>query len=93
MTAFDHYAKALRFAFKCTEKSRAAKEYNLRRRHRSQAEIDWRLRGAKDRVRLRIFKLHSRQLFKEIERLMDETMKNEIFKQVSKFINFKDVEL
>lgn len=71
MTAFDHYAKALRFAFECTEKSRVVKEYKLRRRHRSQAEIDWRLREAKNRVRLRVFKLHSRQLFKEIERLVD----------------------
>lgn len=91
MTAFDHYAKALRFAFERTEKSRAVKEHNLRRRYRSQAEIDWRLRCAKDRVRLRVFKLHSRQLFKEIERLRDEAVENEIFKQLSKFINFKDV--
>lgn len=91
MTAFDHYAKALRFAFERTEKSRAVKEHSLRRRYRSQAEIDWRLRCAKDRVRLRVFKLHSRQLFKEIERLRDEAMENEIFKQLSKFINFKDV--
>lgn len=91
MTAFDHYAKALQFAFECTEKSRVAKEYNLRRRHRSQAEIDWRLQEAKNRVRLRVFKLHSRQLFKEIERLMDEAMENEIFKQFSNFKNFKDI--
>ena len=54
MTAFDHYAKALQFAFERTEKSRAVKEHNLRRRYRSQAEIDWRLRCAKDRVRLRV---------------------------------------
>ena len=74
MTAFDHYAKALRFAFEHTEKSRAAKEHNLRRRHRSQAEIDWRLRCAKDRVRLRVFKIHSRQLFKEVERMTDEAI-------------------
>ena len=91
MTAFDHYAKALRFAFEHTEKSRAAKERNLRRRHRSQAEIDWRLRCAKDRVRLRVFKIHSRQLFKEIERMTDEAIENEILKQFSKFANFKDV--
>lgn len=83
MTAFDHYAKALRFAFEHTEKSRTAKERNLRRRHRSQAEIDWRLRYAKDRVRLRVFKLHSRQLFKEVERMTDEAMENEILKQLS----------
>lgn len=85
MTAFDHYAKALRFAFEHTEKSRATKERNLRRRHRSQAEIDWRLRCAKDRVRLRIFKLHSRQLFKEVERMTDEAMENEILKQLTSF--------
>lgn len=91
MTAFDHYAKALRFAFECTEKSRVVKEYNLQRRHRSQTEIDWRLREAKNRVRLRVFKLHSRQLFKEIERLGDEAMENEIFKQFSNFKNFKDI--
>lgn len=30
MTAFDHYAKALRFAFEHTDKSRATKERNLR---------------------------------------------------------------
>lgn len=88
MTAFDHYAKALRFALEHTEKSRAAKERNLRRRHRSQAEIDWRLRCAKDRVKLRVFKLHSRQLFKEVECMSDEAMKNEILKQIS---NFKEV--
>lgn len=88
MTAFDHYAKALRFAFEHTEKSRAAKEHNLRRRHRSQAEIDWRLRCTKDRIRLRVFRIHSRQLFKEVKRMIDEAMKNEILKQLS---NFKDV--
>lgn len=91
MTAFDHYAKALRFAFEHTEKSRIAKEHNLRRRHRSQAEIDWRLRCAKDRVRLRVFKIHSRQLFKEVERITDEAIENEILKQLSKFTSFKDV--
>lgn len=85
MTAFDHYAKALRFAFEHTEKSRATKEHNLRRCHHSQAEIDWRLRCAKDRVRLRVFKLHSRQLFKEVERMTDETMENEILKQLTSF--------
>lgn len=88
MTAFDHYAKALRFALENTEKSRAAKERNLRRRHRSQAEIDWRLRCARDRVRLRIFKIHSRQLFKEVERMTDEAMENEILKQLT---GIKDV--
>ena len=89
MTAFDHYAKALRFAFEHTEKSRVAKERNLRRRrHRSQAEIDWRLRCAKDRVRLRVFKIHSRQLFKEVERMTDEAIENEILKQLSKFTSF-----
>lgn len=87
MTAFDHYAKALRFAFEHTEKSRATKECNLRRRHRSQAEIDWRLRYAKDRVRLRVFKIHSRQLFKEVEHMADEAIE----KQFSKFASFKDV--
>lgn len=85
MTAFDHYAKALRFAFECTEKSHAAKEHNLRRRYRSQAEIDWRLRCAKDRVRLRVFKIHSRQLFKEVERMTDEAIENEILKQLTSF--------
>ena len=88
MTAFDHYAKALQFAFEHTEKSRAAKEHNLRRRHRSQAEIDWRLRCAKDRVRLRVFKIHSRQLFKEVERMTDEVMESEILKQFSSFKEF-----
>lgn len=88
MTAFDHYAKALRFALEHTEKSRAAKEHNLRRRHCSQAEIDWRLRYTKDRIRLRVFKIHSRQLFKEVERMTDKAMENEILKQIS---NFKDV--
>lgn len=92
MTAFDHYAKALRFAFEHTEKSRAAKEHNLRRRHRSQAEIDWRLRYAKDRVRLRVFKWHARQLFKEIEPVVDdEAIENEIIKQFSQMSSFKDV--
>ena len=91
MTAFGHYAKALRFAFEHTEKSRAAKEHNLRRRHRSQAEIDWRLRCAKDRVRLRVFKIHSRQLFKEVERMTDEAIENEILKQFSKFVNVKEL--
>lgn len=91
MTAFDHYAKALRFAFEHTEKSRATKERNLRRRHRSQTEINWRLRCAKDRVRLRVFKIHSRQLFKEIERMTDEAMEREILKQLTNFTSFKDV--
>lgn len=91
MSAFDHYAKALKFAFECTEKSRAAKEHHLRRRRRSQAEIDWRLWYAKDRVRLRVFKIHSRQLFKEVERMTDEAIENEILKQFSKFTSFKDV--
>ena len=91
MTAFDHYAKALQFAFKCTEKSRAAKEHNLQRQHRSQAEIDWRLRYAKDRVRLRVFRLHSRQLFKEIEVMVNEEFEKELLKQLSGFVNIKDV--
>lgn len=92
MTAFDHYAKALKFAFKCTEKSRATKERNLRRRHRLQVEIDWRLRYAKDRVRLRVFKLHSRQLFKEIEVMTDEEFEKELMKQLSNFVDFKDIQ-
>lgn len=91
MTAFDHYAKALRFAFERTKKSRAAKERNLRRRHRSQAEINWRLRCTKDRVRLKVFRIHSKQLFKEVERMTDDAMENKILKQFSKFASFKDI--
>lgn len=91
MIAFDHYAKALKFAFKCTEKSRAAKEHNLRRRHRSQVEIDWRLQYQIERIRLKVFKFHSQMLFKEVERLVDEALEKEIFKQFSSMVSFKDV--
>ncbi len=91
MSAFDEFNKALKFAMKTTENSRREKEYHLQRRHRPQVEINWRLQYQIERIRLRVFKLHSRMLFKEVERLIDEALEKEIIKQFSSMTRVKDV--